>query len=176
MNGTEKFTPESLLALAARQNLHERLLLRDATDSAEVAQNIARRLMRRITVNENGCWVWGGCVAKPGYGRMGTITGTTAYTHRIAFELVNGTIPTAMSLDHLCRNTLCANPSHLECVTHRENVLRGVSYCSERHSSTHCVNGHEFTIKNTYITSAGHRQCRKCNRLNGKRYYHSRNP
>jgi hypothetical protein len=28
-------------------------------------------------------------------------------------------------IDHLCRETLCCNPEHLEAVTNRENTLRG---------------------------------------------------
>lgn len=32
-------------------------------------------------------------------------------------------------------------------------------------SKTHCIRGHAFTPRNTYITSAGGRQCRTCIRI-----------
>ncbi|SLG71838.1 NUMOD4 domain-containing protein [Mycobacteroides abscessus] len=34
-----------------------------------------------------------------------------------------------------------------------------------RARQTHCLRGHKFTIKNTYITTVGGRQCRTCIRL-----------
>jgi hypothetical protein len=36
-----------------------------------------------------------------------------------------GEIPDGLMLDHLCRNTACVNPSHLEPVTNSVNVQRG---------------------------------------------------
>jgi HNH endonuclease len=37
--------------------------------------------------------------------------------HRFAWELLNGPIPDGPTIDHLCRNTLCVKPAHLEVVT-----------------------------------------------------------
>lgn len=42
------------------------------------------------------------------------------------YELLVGPIPEGLTIDHLCRNTMCVNPDHLEPVTHRENLMRGV--------------------------------------------------
>ena len=36
-----------------------------------------------------------------------------------------GPVPDSLELDHLCRNRYCVNPSHLEAVSYRVNVLRG---------------------------------------------------
>jgi HNH endonuclease len=53
-----------------------------------------------------------------------------------------------MTLDHLCRNPKCVNPEHLQIVTNKENILRGVSFTAENASKTHCVRGHELTPDN----------------------------
>lgn len=109
------------------------------------------------------CWLWTGRQYK-GYG---TYSGTWA--HRVAFVLAEGVeIPKGMEIDHLCRTTLCVNPSHLELVTPEENMLR-VSI-----SLTHCKHGHEFNEENTYYMPprkrSGRRRCRACHRQATARY------
>ena len=76
------------------------------------------------------CWVWKGSVFKKPTGSYGQIrTGHAGErklvrAHRFSYEAFVGPIPEGLSLDHLCRNTLCVNPSHLEPVTHAENMRR----------------------------------------------------
>lgn len=65
------------------------------------------------------CWVWLGALSPEGYGRVGT-----KYAHRIVYEQHVGPIPPGLQLDHLCRNTRCVNPAHLEPVTRAENLAR----------------------------------------------------
>lgn len=45
--------------------------------------------------------------------------------HRVAYEMVVGSIPAGLDLDHLCRNRGCVNPWHLEAVPRGENLRRG---------------------------------------------------
>jgi hypothetical protein len=69
---------------------------------------------------QNGCWLWlGSCNKRYGYFK------TRIQAHRYAYELMIGPVPDGLELDHLCRNRYCVNPSHLEAVSHRTNVLRG---------------------------------------------------
>lgn len=69
--------------------------------------------------------------------------------HRVAWVLANGEIPKGLVIDHVCRNRLCVNPAHLEPVTDKVNILRGVSFSAQNAQKTHCINGHEFTPENT---------------------------
>ena len=49
------------------------------------------------------------------------------YAHRWAWEQAKGPIPKGLVVDHLCRVRWCCNPDHMELVTNRENILRGIS-------------------------------------------------
>jgi hypothetical protein len=91
--------------------------------------------------------------------------------HRFAYELFVDEIPDGLTLDHLCRNPRCVNPGHLEPVTQRENTLRGISPVAVNAAKTHCKHGHLLDEANTYMTNAGSRQCRTCNRLRMRRRY-----
>jgi hypothetical protein len=78
----------------------------------------------------DGCWRWGGATTPKGYGVFTTRQRESrrrAYlAHRTAWELLRGPIEDGRQLDHLCRNRWCVNPDHLEPVTCRENIRRGL--------------------------------------------------
>ena len=96
-----------------------------------------------------------------GYGTI-RIQGRTWYSHRYAYELTRGPVPEGMEIDHLCRNRACANPTHLEPVTHAENVRRGNGGWNSR-AKTHCPQNHPYDEANTGHGS-GRRHCRTCGR------------
>lgn len=95
-----------------------------------------------------------------GYGRV-KIAGKSYGAHVVAWQNINGRIPSDMQIDHLCRNRTCINVEHLELVTQKENILRGAGIAAVNATKTHCKRGHEFTAKNTYLL-AGKRACRTC--------------
>lgn len=122
----------------------------------------------KVVANEHGlCWLWSGPLGRKGYVRFRTEDGTKASIHRWAYELMVGPIPEGLTIDHLCRNTNCANPDHLEPVTDLENIARGTQGKYQR-DKTHCRNGHEFSPENTYVNPEGHRACIECRRAVGR--------
>ena len=121
---------------------------------------LPERINAKISPEPNsGCWLWAG--AKTGsngpYGlTREPVTQRKIGAHRFIYEFVNGSIPQGMELDHKCRNRFCVNPDHLEAVTHKENVHRGLSAPKNR-----CINGHEKPFG---------KPCKICNTERARRY------
>jgi hypothetical protein len=80
-------------------------------------------------VDSNGCWLWLGAISKNGYG---SVNGMSA--HRMMYILKVGPVPEGLDLDHLCRVRRCVNPEHLDPVTRKENLNRGLGtkYSNEK--------------------------------------------
>lgn len=95
-----------------------------------------------------------------GYGNFWNDKYTSA--HRFSYEFANGPVPDGLQLDHLCRNRLCVNPGHIEPVTQRVNMLRGISPAAENARKTHCMNGHPLIGTNLVLRKSGSRGCRHC--------------
>jgi len=127
-------------------------------------RTVAHRLALKYRVDEEtGCWLWIGATAR-GYGQI-WVDGRTQPAHRIAYELLVGPIPEGLQLDHLCRVRHCVNPEHLEPVTNRENILRGVSIVPQNAAKTHCPQNHPYDDANTYYEGpARWRRCLTCKR------------
>lgn len=68
------------------------------------------------------CWVWNWSVKQNIHGTYGRYKNTQA--HRYYYTLHKGDIPSGYQVDHLCKNTLCVNPDHLEAVTPYVNTDR----------------------------------------------------
>lgn len=119
------------------------------------------------------CWPWRGCSTRGGYGQIWD-GDKMIPAHRVVYEAKNGPIPEGLQIDHLCRNTPCVNPSHLEPVTAQENNRRSESPSGRNARKTHCDSGHEFTFENTGISKRGDRYCRACMRGHALRYYYER--
>ena len=73
----------------------------------------------------SGCFLWLGALTDQGYGRI-KFHSRFRRAHIVAWEILNGNVPTNRVLDHKCRVRSCVNPNHLEAVTRIENLRRGV--------------------------------------------------
>lgn len=110
------------------------------------------------------CWTWTGIITHQGYGRYTPYGSDHFPAHRVVYELERGQIPEGLVLDHLCRNTRCVNPSHLEVVTQKENCLRGFSPAAQKARQTTCLQGHPLEGDNLKRRKQGFRVCKICRR------------
>lgn len=80
------------------------------------------RITSRIRVTAR-CWQWLGSTNSNRYGTV-SFDGKVRMAHRVVYEDRRGPIPAGLTLDHLCHNSDCVNPDHLDPVTHAENRRR----------------------------------------------------
>lgn len=124
-----------------------------------------------------GCWEWMGAHDHQGYSKVSVrwaqSRGLSSLAYRAIYQLSVGEVPAGLTLDHLCRNRGCVNPSHLEPVTQAENTARGMGFAAVNARKTHCPTGHPYDEQNTYRffqPGNSRRCCRACNRAAVKRY------
>lgn len=144
--------------------------------SAPAAMELVKRLRvdfeaRYIPEPNSGCWLWIGYAKPAGPSKWQARNPYGYYSrkpaHRLAYELHKGPVPEGLVIDHLCRNTLCVNPAHLEAVTTQENTRRGEAQSVINGRKTHCIHGHELTPDNTRLKRKGRgheRVCRTCHK------------
>lgn len=135
------------------------------------------------------CWDWRAALME-GYGCFGW-RGKNLSAHRFIYAWLVEALPCGRGkhiphLDHLCRRPRCCNPLHLELVSMKVNILRGMSPFALNAAKTHCKRGHPLSGDNVHIMPNGYRECRKCrhwkcapdpvharemDRIRRKRYY-----
>lgn len=124
---------------------------------------LATRFWEKVQKTDS-CWLWTGATIR-GYGVIWeNERKRAARAHRVAWELLRGPIPDGLTLDHLCRTTLCVNPDHLEPCGAGENARRSpLAPYNVKARATHCKRGHVFDGANT-SRHHGRRECRACTR------------
>lgn len=131
-----------------------------------------QRLLRIFakTKKFNDCLLFTGYIRNDGYGmiRLGK---KCVFVHRFVYACVRGVIKNGLMIDHLCRNRSCVNPQHLELVTNKENILRGVGPTAINSRKTTCKRGHGLIGDNVVITSEGNRRCKVCRNKQSNNYY-----
>lgn len=108
--------------------------------SAATREDIRDRLFRHVRVSVEGCWEWQSALNGVRYPLV-VVHRKTLLAHRLALLVFRGEFDPRCDVDHLCRNSVCVNPDHLEAVSHRENVQRGESFGRVRDT---CRNGHPY--------------------------------
>lgn len=140
-------------------------------------QVIWQRVLKRIIVTPDGCWLWRGAVTSKGYGCVGSgRKGKTVLTHRLSVLVRDGFLDDELTVDHECHNRdkacaggkgcrhrRCVNPDHLDPVEGGENT--------RRRARDKCSNGHRYTPENTgRRKSTGRRICLTCQRAQAQKY------
>jgi len=127
---------------------------------------VEQRFWAKVSKDDRtGCWLWTANRCGKGYA-MFSAGGTMRRCHRWAYEHFVGPIPEGLEIDHLCRVRHCVNPSHLEPVTHEENLRRAAVVI------THCPQGHPYDEANTCVWPSGiTRRCITCHKARGRVYY-----
>jgi hypothetical protein len=130
---------------------------------------LADRLAEKSMPEPNsGCVLFLGALLN-GYGSIGDGAYKVIKAHRAAYMLAVGPIPDGYELDHICTNTACINPRHLEPVTKAEHAKRTAA------RRTHCKRGHAFDEANTYRFRNGvWRACKTCQRASTAAYQRRR--
>lgn len=116
------------------------------------------------------CWNWTGPLSHDNRYGMFYFDSEQYVAHRFGYVLFCGIFDQSLEIDHLCRNTVCVNPYHLEAVTKEENARRnGIWF--KHNLPAQCKRGHDYTEENTRVRiRSGHiyRSCRICERLRKK--------
>ena len=100
-------------------------------------------IQHKISVNNDGCWIWNGYVNSSGYGMVicenMTDLPQNSYhvtVHKLSYLYHYGRLPKDCLIMHNCDCRQCCNPQHLTAGTHLQNShdarsrgrLRGVDY------------------------------------------------
>lgn len=109
-----------------------------------------------------GCLLWIGAKTATGYGIFRWGHRERMKAHRYSFLLHNGDLQDKFVL-HKCNNRLCVNPTHLYLGDSKDNVRDMInSKHQNNQSKTHCPQGHDYSVSNTYLHKNGSRRCKIC--------------
>ena len=119
------------------------------------------KMMPGVPLKLGPCHVWQGSLSENGYALFSLTGGRHSprrAAHCVIYEVLKGkVVPKGYDLDHLCRVRACVNLDHLECVTHRVNIFRGVNP-----QASHCTRGHRLPVPTLGVK----RRCNECRLLN----------
>lgn len=87
-----------------------------------IFNNNDKRFVSKVRKTDT-CWIWNGAKNKAGYGLFWNGK-RMEMAHRWIYQRNNKIDIGELTLDHLCYNRLCVNPSHMEPVTLVENIRR----------------------------------------------------
>lgn len=131
-------------------------------------ERLLARFWAKVNKTET-CWLWVGAAwtnkrSWLRYGSFNSVRLAEKKAHRAAFVLFRGEIPSGLTIDHLCGNTLCVRPDHLEAVPLRENIMRGDGMAARHAAQETCVNGHDEWRVRISPRGAVWRRCAQCHR------------
>jgi len=117
-------------------------------NSVPVPERVAERAISNVDKQADGCWISRYSTASHGYSQVGWQDSRKRHVvlgHRAAWVSVHGQVPMGMTIDHLCKERRCVNPSHLRLLSNIENARRNqggdfpVGACSKGHPYSELV-------------------------------------
>ena len=120
--------------------LDKRSPLRKAYESNDY-KGILKAIEKRVGIAKSGCWEWKQ-LDSTGYPRV-RIGDRDIAVHRLSLEAKHEAPLGSQAAHHICANTKCVNPEHLQPVTHRDNVAEMLA----RHSYLNRIAELEEAIK-----------------------------
>ena len=107
-----------------------------------IKKSLKHRLLSRVTINKEDCWIINGSQTDKGYSRF-TINYKMYTGHRASWIIHNGPIPNKLCVLHKCDTPLCVNPNHLFLGTRADNVYDMVN--KDRHTKGENNKNAKFT-------------------------------
>lgn len=86
-----------------------------------VGEELEKWFFDQKRVTDSGCWEWTGTI-NGGYGKL-QVRRNRLLAHRFSLELhLKHPIPKELEVRHMCHNSICINPLHLQEGTHADNM------------------------------------------------------
>ena len=124
--------------------------------------SLDERLAAGLVRMPNGCLEWTKATSGAGYGQI-RVNGIIVYTHRLAWELVNGPIPDGLFVCHHCDNPPCCDTERcLFLGTQADNLAdMAVKGRGRKATGNECGRGHQYVDSD--------RICRICKKVSNAR-------
>lgn len=118
-NGSKYCSTECSGEYMRKLALDSRSPLRKAYEDG-TAEQVLDALKKAATITEDGCWEWKN-LDQQGYPRV-RFGRKGVPVHRMSLEAKHNAPLGSQAAHHVCANTKCVNPEHLQPVTHRDNT------------------------------------------------------
>ena len=139
-NGSKYCSTECSGEYMRKLALDRRSPLRKAYEAND-HKGMLKAIEKRVSITKDGCWEWNR-LDSDGYARV-TIGDKNIALHRLVLEAKHEAPLGSQAAHHICANTKCVNPEHLQPVTHRDNVAEMLA----RHSYLNRIAELEEVIK-----------------------------
>lgn len=88
-------------------------------------QDPLERFAAKLSASGSGCWIWEGATfgnSPNSYGAF-KFEGKAVLAHRWAYEnIARLDLQKGLEIDHMCRNSLCQRPGHMQLVNCQTNI------------------------------------------------------